>query len=152
MCEAMVAMAMAQTPHPATPPAQLWLKDARQCTPPLPHRMGWPGAIISGVLPDAPHRPPHTARRRRREARQGEIYCMRRKAWTFPQFENGDGIWCSGRGFRQCRNICAMLVKNQAPHPPRMTLNVLRTHWRGHRIGENIPSPEGASDGTNTRR
>jgi hypothetical protein len=46
-CETMVAIA--DTPHTATPPARLWLKDAVSCTPPLPHRMGWPGAIISSV-------------------------------------------------------------------------------------------------------
>lgn len=32
-----------------TPPARLWLKDAAFYKPPLPHRMGWPGAIISGL-------------------------------------------------------------------------------------------------------
>jgi hypothetical protein len=69
---------MAETLRRDHPPAQHWFKDAVSCTPPLPPRMGWPGAIISGVLPDAPSRPPHTARRRRREARQGEVFSTNR--------------------------------------------------------------------------
>src|SRR5262245_14674087 len=69
------ARALQTRPAPisTTPPAQLRLKDAlHHAPPPLPHRLGWPGVIISGVLPDAPYQPPQTARRWRREAKSGD--------------------------------------------------------------------------------
>ena len=86
---------------------------ALQCTAASASPYGVAGPLLYREYAMRPFRPPHTATRRRREARQGEVYCMRRKALTSPQFENGDGIRCRGRCRRRRRITCTTPVTGQ---------------------------------------
>src|ERR1700722_18788356 len=123
-----------ETHHLTTPPAQLRLKDASQCTPPLPRLLGWAAAQLYRGIHARCAFSDHPIRRADGDGKQDrENSWQGKKALTCPQFENGDGERQAGVSNVILRLRIQGKAANSRTHAALQAeaMQERRSHWPG---------------------